>query len=182
MKKLINSLIGFFKKNEANNATTDPHTGAGTRAYKVILPKESFMLIQFENNGKPGFGYINSGLQKFGFKEVFGWYCEVNIKLENTNEFSLPSEAESNLAYNLEDKLSELISGDSKEHPNALFVGHLINQGVMTCMWMVNNPEYANNRLQEYMATDNYPRHFEYAIEKDITWKNIDHLLHNGSK
>ncbi len=165
-------------KGISHNWPTNSHINAG-KTYKVILPKESFMTIQFEAKGKPGFGIINRGLQAFGSKEVFGWYCEINIKLENTNEFSLPTEAESSLAYNLEDKLSELISGNNQAHPNALFVGHLINQGVMTCMWMVNNPEYANHRLQDYMATDTYPRHFEYAIEKDTTWKNIDHFLHN---
>ena len=145
--------------------------------YAVTFPEDAFALIKFEDNGMPGVGIINKGLHNFGFKEVFGWYCEVNIVLEATDKQSLPSNDETDVLYALEDKLQGLISGDDKNHPNALFVGHLINNGVMTSMWMVNNPEVANGELSRYISTENYPRHFKFVIKQDLAWKSVAHLL-----
>lgn len=148
------------------------------KEYRIVLPEDKFATIKFKKSlMKPGVGIINQGLADFSLREVFGWYCEVLCRIEKTKFNGLPTDAELQTLYEFEDILNGMVKGPDADHPNGLFVGHLICDGVMKLMWMVNNPEEVNNKFQSYIQSDSYLRRFQYCMEPDPEWKSIQHFL-----
>ena len=148
------------------------------KEYRVVIPEERFKIIKFRKSLlKPGIGSINQGLEGFEPKEVFGWLCEVSTRLEEKTHNGLPTDDEMAVLRKFEETLDYLVKGPDLEHPNGLYVGHLIADGEMTSMWMVYNPEIVNNKFQDYIKWKQYLRHFDYSITRDDTWSKILHLL-----
>lgn len=124
-----------------------------------------------------GIGAINQGLEGFEPKEVFGWYCDICISVDKKTLNGLPTDEELEILRNFESILRNLVAGPDSEHPNALYLGHLIGGGEMVSMWMVYDPKVANNNLQSYIDSGRYLRHFEYSITSDEEWKTALHFL-----
>ena len=89
--------------------------------YQVLIPDESYDLINFNQDNLPGVAVLNSALRDFEPKEVFSWHCSIMLEFEKLIENGMPSQEERDVIDKFGDFLNEKIKGSNKEKPNALF-------------------------------------------------------------
>lgn len=126
---------------------------------RIVLPEDSYTLIEYQQEDLPGVAMVNSGLLGFEHKVIFRWHLSVIIDFEDIIEKGMPSEEE------------------TKAGGNALFlVGDTWNQ-TRRLAWMVYDPEIANQHLQYIIEHHRHPRPFDYRMEEDIEWKRPEWYL-----
>ncbi|RZK23084.1 MAG: DUF695 domain-containing protein [Flavobacterium sp.] len=146
--------------------------------FKVIIPEESYQIIEFRQENLPAVAIINVALKDFEPKEVFAWHCSIMINLNDVVLNSMPSEEEVKIVDKFGDFLDEKIKGDP-EKPNALFVARITWNSTRELIWRIYDPEIANEFLSKIIESEEYPRNFDYGIDQDAEWKLAEwHLSH----
>ncbi|MAX53437.1 MAG: DUF695 domain-containing protein [Methylophaga sp.] len=136
---------------------------------RIVLPEESYTLIEYKNDSLPCIAAINSSLLDFEHRDIFRWHLSVIIDF-NEGEIidnGMPSEEERKIVDPFCDKLDEEI----KAGGNALFLVRETWNKTRRLVWMVYDPEIANQHLQYLIEHYQYPRQFDYRMEEDIEWK-----------
>ena len=87
----------------------------------------------------------------------------------------MPSPAEMEVLNGFEDELSKGLAGEG-ELPNAIFFARITHNGTRQLIWKVSKPKQAYDYLANVMKEDQYPRNFEFVIERDVDWKKTENL------
>lgn len=140
---------------------------------RIVLPEESYTLIEYKEDNLPCIAMVNSGLLEFEHKETFPWHLSVIIDFEETIDKGMPSEHEREIVDPFCDKLDE----DIKAGGNALFLVRETWNKTRRLVWMVYDPEIANQHLQYLIENHQHPRPFDYRMEEDIEWKQPEWYL-----
>ena len=138
---------------------------------KVIIPDETYQIIEFKQEKKYGIAVINTALKSDELKEVFSWNCSILLELENTTEDGMPNENDISELENFEYYLNEKLKGENEEKPNTLFFGRVTWNSTRQLIWKVYEPKISNDFLVELIESGNYPFEFDYRIEQDENWK-----------
>ena len=138
--------------------------------YSVYIPEESFVTATADMDGKPYVCVLNRSLLDVTPKEVFRWYLSIIFRYENTVGDEMPDNEMTEVMQNFTDYLHDYLAVD-KAHPNALFLGRVTGGGKTQVMWYVNNPEMANEQLQDMIDSGRYSLHFEYVMHEDPDFK-----------
>lgn len=138
---------------------------------RVIIPEESFEMIDFEQEGLPGIAVVNEALADFEHKDVFVWNCSIMIDMEEADEDGLPSDDEMDVLRQFEGFLDVNIKGEDREKPNALFVGRILWDSTYELIWKVYEPDVVNDFLKAVIENEDYPREFDFQIEEDEDWE-----------
>lgn len=85
---------------------------------RIVLPEESYTLMEWKADDLPCIGVLNSALKDFEHKEIFGWHLSIIIDFNELIENGMPSEEEGRIVDPFCDKLDEEI----KAGGNALFL------------------------------------------------------------
>ena len=141
----------------------------------IRFPKDKYAVLT-SVDGLPGVAIVNSSMLKFKARDVFGWYLSVIIDYNDVAENGMPTNEESNVVLNYFDQLDAAIRGD-EEHPNAVFIARVTQNGMLHAIWQVNNPELTNQYLQGIINDKSNPRELEYIMEYDATWKESNVYL-----
>ncbi len=141
------------------------------KEYRVIIPEESFKVIEFRQDELPGIAFINSSLKEFEPKKVFFCHCSIMVYLEDLIENGMPSIEERKIVDDFGDWLNKKIKGKNRDKPNALFLGRITWNGTRELIWRVFNPEKTNEFLKEIISKKNHERTFDYRIDEDRDWK-----------
>lgn len=144
---------------------------------RIVLPEESYTLIEYKQDDLPCIAAVNSGLIDFEHKEIFHWHLSVIIDFEEIVENGMPSEEEREIVDPFCDKLDEEI----KAGGNALFLVRETWNKTRRLVWMVYDPEIANQHLQYIIEHHKHPRPFDYRMEEDFEWKQPEWYL-NASR
>lgn len=139
--------------------------------FKVIIPDESYSLLNFRQDDLPGVAVVNTALKEFEPKIVFAWHLSIMIDLEDLIDNGMPSKSEVEVIDNYGDYLDNEIKGKNKEKPNALFLARITWNKTRELIWRVYDPEISNNFLQEIIAANSSPRQFDYRIDPDDNWE-----------
>ena len=137
---------------------------------RIILPEESYTLIEYQDEGLPCVASVNSGLVDFEHKEIFRWHLSLIIDFDEVVDKGMPSEDELKIVNAFCDKLDEEI----KAGGNALFLVRETWNKTRRLVWRVYNPEIAHQHLQYILEHHRYPRQFDYRIEDDVEWKQAE--------
>jgi hypothetical protein len=137
------------------------------RKYKVVIPQESYTLMQWKQDGLPCIGVLNAALKDFEPKEVFLWHLSLIIDFEDLIDNGMPSQQERDVVDPFCDKLDEGI----KAGGNALFLVRETWNGTRRLVWRVYDPEIAHQHLQHVLEHKKYPRPFDYRMEEDRSWQ-----------
>lgn len=142
---------------------------------RVILPEESYTLIEYMNEDLPCIAAINSGLKNFDHQNIFSWHLSVIIDFDDDGiiDNGMPSEEERAIVDPFCDKLDEEI----KAGGNALFLVRETWNKTRRLVWMVYDPEIANDHLQYIIEHHRHPRPFDYRMEQDINWEQPEWYL-----
>ncbi|KXX69328.1 DUF695 domain-containing protein [Flammeovirga sp. SJP92] len=141
------------------------------KEFRVIIPEENYAILEFKQDELPGIAVINKSLKEFEPKEVFSWHCSIMLQFKNLIENGMPHESDRSKAEEFEDWLDEEIKGESKEKPNALFLGRITWNATRELIWRVYDPEKTNELLNTLIETKEYDLPFDYRIESDNEWK-----------
>lgn len=134
---------------------------------RIVLPEESYTLIEYKENDLPCVAAVNSALVGFDHKEIFRWHLSVIIDFEEIIDNGMPSEEEREIVDPFCDKLDEEI----KAGGNALFLVRETWNKTRRLVWMVYDAEIAHQHLQYIIEHHKHPRPFDYRMEEDVEWK-----------
>ena len=141
--------------------------------YRVVVPEESYSIIEFRQDELPGIGAINTALRDFEPKVVFGWHLSLVLQLDDLIENGMPSRAEREVVDRFGDALDVGIKGSDAEKPNALFLARITWNATRELIWRVFDPEPANEYLQSLIneVADARPRPFDFRMDHDPEWE-----------
>jgi len=144
---------------------------------RIVLPEESFTVVKYEDQELPCIAVFNSGLVNFEHKKIFHWHLSVIIDFDDSEivENGMPSEQEREIVDPFCDKLDEEI----KAGGNALFLVRETWNRTRRLVWMVYDPEIANQHLQYIIEHHKHPRPFDYRMEEDFEWVQSEWYFKN---
>ena len=62
-----------------------------SQEYRVVIPEEVHMIVEFKQNSMPGIATINAALVEFEPKVVFGWHLSIMIAAQDLDDRKLPT-------------------------------------------------------------------------------------------
>lgn len=139
--------------------------------FKVIIPDETYSLLNFRTDDLPGVAVVNTALKEFEPKIVFAWHLSIMIDLDDLIDNGMPSKSEVEVIDKYGDYLDNEIKGENKNRPNALFLARITWNKTRELIWRVYDPEISNIFLQEIITSNSSPRQFEYRIDPDDNWE-----------
>ena len=150
-----------------------------TEEYEVLIPGESFALLEFEREDKLGSAVVNIALRGFEPKIVFGWHLSMIIELKEVDDDLMPTDAERDVVDEFGKTLDLAIIGKDTEKPNAVFLGQVLWNGGLELVWRVFDPDPVNDYLQSIVNEkgDRRPRPFDFRMEHDVEWKLCEWYL-----
>lgn len=137
---------------------------------EIIIPKENYQILKFNQDNLPGVAVVNSTLIDDNLKTIFKWNCSILIDFNNTVENGMPSEDELIIISEFSDFLDKNIKGNTTK-PNALFFARVTWNSTLQIIWKVFDAKIINNFLSEIIKNKDYPRHFDFRIEEDNNWE-----------
>lgn len=140
---------------------------------RIVLPEESYTLIEFYQDDFPCIAMINSGLVGFEHKDIFRWHLSVIIDFEEMIENGMPSDEERKIV----DPFCDQLDKEIKAGGNALFLVRETWNKTRRLVWMVYDPEIAHHHLQYIIEHHRHPRPFDYRMEEDIEWQQPEWYL-----
>lgn len=146
-----------------------------TQTPQITLPEESLSIVTFEIDSLPAIAVIDAALTDFEHKKSFEWHCSLIVECKELADNGMPSPAEMEVLNGFEDELSKGLAGEG-ELPNAIFFARITHNGTRQLIWKVSNPKQAYDYLASVMKEDQYPRNFEFVIERDVDWKKTENL------
>ena len=144
--------------------------------YQVLVPDESFVLIDAKRDGLPSVVVVNAALVGFEPKVVFDYQLSIIIDFEDLADNGMPSVAEREVVEPFVDQLDQQLKGDVSK-PNALFLARETWNGTRQLLYRVHEPEVVHKYLQHLIETKTYPRDFDYRMAPDPTWELSKWLL-----
>jgi len=134
---------------------------------RVVLPEESYTLMEWKEDGLPCIGMLNSSLKDFQHRNIFGWHLSVIIDFEDLIENGMPSEEERKII----DPFCDQLDDEIKAGGNALFLIRETWNKTRRLVWRVYDPEIANQHLQYIVEHHRHPRPFDWHMEQDLEWE-----------
>ena len=150
-------IFDCFRKKKDNVATTQQ-------------TQDTFTVFSIEGDSLPCVGSINNRFANNKGWEEYPWNCSVVVRCKNVNDAQLPTNEESSILNDFEDRLNKRIVADPTT-PNALFFGRVNWNATRELIWKVKNPESVAAFLQSVMDDKNAILEIEFKIEKDKEWK-----------
>lgn len=150
--------------------------------YRVIVPTETFRIVEFRQDDLPGIAVINNALTDFEPKIVFAWHLSIILEFEDLILNGMPSQAERDIIDPYGASLDAVFKGDNADKPNALFLARITWNKTRELIYRVFDPEPANQHLANVIETKSHPRHFDYRIDHDPDWKLADWHLNAGNR
>lgn len=144
----------------------------------ISIPEEAYSLIELrdKNDGSVSMVMLNTNLIDFEYKQYFDWECVVWITYDEDETCGLPAKEGYGPLNEMFTQLDDMLKAPA-DHPNGLFFVRIVGGGVAECVWMVNNPDIVEEKLDELIDSGDYPLEFEYRIDKDPDWDNYSYFL-----
>ncbi|MEM7082957.1 MAG: DUF695 domain-containing protein [Pseudomonadota bacterium] len=142
---------------------------------RIVLPEESWTLMEYKMDDLPCIAMVNSGLMDFEHREIFQWHLSVIIDFKNEEivDNGMPSEEERAIV----DPFCDQLDNDIKAGGNALFLVRETWNKTRRMVWMVYDPEIANQHLCYLIDHHRHPRPFDYRMETDTGWEKSQYYF-----
>ncbi len=134
-----------------------------SQEYRVVIPEEVHIIVEFKQNSLPGVATINSALVEFEPKVVFGWHLSIMIAAQDLDDQQLPTPDEQQVLDAFEAELAPIM----KANGNSLFLGRVTNDGWRELIYRIYEPEPVNEYLQGLISSKKHLRPFDYRIDPD---------------
>ena len=139
-----------------------------------IFPGELFEFSEItDNEGFYGFSNINKSYDHYPNKKYFPWWIQVTLELVETDDRKMPTENESKILDDLENKIESFISEKHKTH----FIGRVTQNGFRDIIFYVDEPRFDGEKTNIFFDQVQEKRKVNFNMEKDIDWKNVSGLI-----
>ncbi|MDY5459144.1 MAG: DUF695 domain-containing protein [Candidatus Cryptobacteroides sp.] len=147
----------------------------------IDIPKESFILLDTtKSEGTKSLMLINDSLRHHkddtALKRVFAYFCSVTFYYNDIDETLWPSDDEFSIMQEFTESFDKALKVDAG-HPNALFVARVTQKGTCNVIWMLHDAQTAIDFLDGVISEGKQIREFEYSIDVDTEWSNIEWFL-----
>jgi hypothetical protein len=141
----------------------------------MLDKKGPFSLATGERDGLPYFLGVRKEFHKFQGKESYSWLLTIEVDAEDKSQVGLVSDDEAEVLNNLEDFLERKLESVA----GIYFVARITWNGIRSIFYYVSDPKPIAEELNKLIEQGQYPREFEYKIEKDAEWKKMSDIIPN---
>ena len=136
-----------------------------------IYPEEKFATREAKGDNFYKIMIVNTSLDDYAYKEIFPWSLWIGIDVNETSgPFSMPTDKESSVLNALEDLIESIL----KKHCQCHFVGRITHSGQRDVYFYIDSPGKIHEELQKLIESKLSLREFQYVIEEDKEWKQVD--------
>jgi len=135
----------------------------------------SFSLTKGERDGLPYFAIVRHAFQQFGRRANLQWLLKIEIDIEYPTEIGLVPNMEAEELNNLEDFFQNKL----RSVADILFVARITWNGIRFLYFYVSEPKPIAEQLDLLIQTGQYPKEFEYRIERDPRWEKMAEIIPN---
>lgn len=138
---------------------------------KRLFPKELFATREAKGEDYYKIMIVNTSLKDYQYKECFPWSLWLSIDLQDkVAPYGMPSVAEGDVLNKLEDVFEKIVQNNSRHH----YVGRITHNGNRDIYFYLDNPDDVHKELQKLIESNMSLREFQYVIEEDPTWNQVD--------
>jgi hypothetical protein len=135
-------------------------------------PEASFSLFETtDSNGDYVVFTVNAAYKDYEYKEDYPWCLSILIDIESAEGY--PTSEESELLNQLEDR----ISGRLSQVCNCHYIVRITTKESRQVVFYLDDPEQANELLNELVDDPNSVRQWEYDMREDYNWENVEYFL-----
>lgn len=129
-------------------------------------PAPFYSLINTTLDGDPAVVVVNTALRTFDGRDAFPWHLRIVIACRWLGEKGMPNPEEVVVITRLGECLEAAVEVDG----NAVFLARITARGERVLLYLVHDPEQANDGLQHLLATSEPVRAWEFQMEYDLGW------------
>jgi len=152
-------------------------TRKGPKSHKPsepIYPGELFEFSEIsDDNTFIGFSVVNKSYDNYPNKKYFPWCIQVTLELVEVDESEMPSENESQVLNQLEDKIQAFISVKHNTH----FIGRITQNGFRDLIFYIDQPRFDHESTNTFFDQIQQKRKVNFNMEMDVDWNNVSGLL-----
>jgi hypothetical protein len=142
-------------------------------------PGERFSVIDHvDENDYLVFITANFAYQEFAHKGEFPWFLRITIDVVDYNENGHPMDDEAETLNSFEDFLDSKI----KEGAIAHYIGRTTLYKKRELLYYLNTPDKVRFILDSIREDAVPVRNFEYTIQKDTEWREVDYILNRADE
>lgn len=138
---------------------------------KVVDPH--YTLINTSRGPLPAVVVVNTALRDFVDRKHYPWHLRIEIACKDLADKGMPTSEEGKILYQIEDEIGAALDLQK----NALFAARVTCNGQRELMYRIQDPEKADVRLQQLIATPHPIREWDYRMEEDPNWNLIQSEL-----
>ncbi len=109
---------------------------------------------------------VNTALRSFAGRDAFPWHLRIGIGSRGLGDNGMPTTEELQVVTRLERHLESSVGAEG----NAVFLARITARGERVLLYRVDDPEQANDRLQQLLAAPVQLREWEFQMEYDRDW------------
>jgi len=128
---------------------------------------ELYTVVPFKRNNMPGISTINQNAFVHANTSKYPWHLSILIQMSDLINNGMPSRAENNLLYKIEDNLAVNLN----KNDDSIFVSRDTYNGYRQLIFRVREPEAANIYLQSIISKKLYKREFKFKMSNDPQWE-----------
>ena len=140
---------------------------------EIEYPEPEYAVIETSREELPAIVVVNAALQNFPHPDIFPWHLSILISANKMAEQGMPTSEEIEVIAAVGDEIEEAILADF----NALFLARETWNGRRQLVYLVHDPERANDALQVLLARPAAKRDWEFRMEHDPSWSFADPFL-----
>ena len=129
-------------------------------------PAPFYALINTALGEDPAVVVVNTALRTFSGRNAFPWHLRIGIACKGLSDNGMPTPEELAVVTRLEGQLESSVQADG----NAVFLARITARGERVLLYRVDDPERANDRLQQLLDAPAQPREWEFQMEYDRDW------------
>ncbi|HCR34526.1 MAG TPA: hypothetical protein DIV57_14300 [Stenotrophomonas sp.] len=129
-------------------------------------PAPFYTLINTGLGEDPAVVVVNTALRSYAGRDAIPWHLRIGIACRGLGDNGTPTPEELEVVTCLEGLLESSIGADG----NAVFLARITARGERVLLYRVDDPEQANDRLQQLLAAPVQLREWEFQMEYDRDW------------
>jgi hypothetical protein len=140
---------------------------------EIEYPEPEYALFETSREELPAIVVVNAALQSFPHPDVFAWHLSILISANEMAEQGMPISAESEVIGAVGDEIEAAVLADS----NALFLARETWNGTRQLVYLVHDPDTANEALQVLIAQPAPKREWDFRMDHDPSWSLAEPYL-----
>ncbi|TFZ43551.1 DUF695 domain-containing protein [Stenotrophomonas maltophilia] len=129
-------------------------------------PAPFYALINTTLGEAPAVVVVNTALRSFAGRDAFPWHLRIGITCRELGDNGMPTPEELEVVTRLEGLFESSFEADG----NAVFLARITARGERVLLYRVDDPEQANDHLQQLLASPVQLREWEFQMEYDRDW------------